>query len=165
MSATSASTDATAFLAEVRGAVDTALVSFLEDRRAELAALDASAVELVDEIRRLVDAGGKRIRPTLCVVGARAGGVGDDRSVVDASVALELLHTFALIHDDVMDAATTRGGIPTTQARYDDERVGHAMAILVGDLAAVLAEQRLRTCGADAAALAVAQERFDRMRI
>ena len=60
-------------------------------------------------LRRLVLAGGKRLRPAFChwaFVGA--GGDAGDPAVVDAGAALELLHTFALIHDDVMDGSATR---------------------------------------------------------
>jgi len=157
----------------VRADVDAALRAFLDDRRAELAALDRASVELVDEIRRLVDAGGKRIRPSLCIWSARAAGDGGGPATVRAACALELLHTFALVHDDVMDDAATRRGVETTHARFaarapterDAARHGVAVAILVGDLAAVLAEQLLRTSGAAPERLAVAASRFDRMRV
>jgi geranylgeranyl diphosphate synthase, type I len=160
-------------LEQVRADVDGALRSFLDDRRVELAALDPAAAELADEIRRLVDAGGKRIRPSLCIWAARAAGAGDDPATVRAASALELLHTFALVHDDVMDDAWTRRGVETTHARYaamapsgtDAARHGVAVAILVGDLAAVLAEQLLRTSGAPPERLAIAAGRFDRMRV
>jgi geranylgeranyl diphosphate synthase type I len=161
-------------LAEARSAVDDVLAAFLADRRSELAALDPSSAALVDEIRRVVDAGGKRVRPLLCVLGARAAGPHDGSlgvrpTVVRAAAALELLHTFALIHDDVMDGSPTRRGVETTHVRFASgdpgERTGVAVAVLVGDLAAVLAEQLLRTCGAAGLELATALERFDRMRV
>jgi geranylgeranyl pyrophosphate synthase len=72
-----------------------------------------------------------------------------------------------------MDDAATRRGVETTHARFaarapterDAARHGVAVAILVGDLAAVLAEQLLRTSGAAPERLAVAASRFDRMRV
>lgn len=164
---------ATGLLADVRGRVDEELERFLDERRAELAALDPAAVVLVDEILRLLAAGGKRLRPALCLWAHRAAGGGDGAPIVRAGAALELLHTFALIHDDVMDASPERRGVPTSWAWFSDRAppgvdppsYGTSVAILAGDLAAVLAEQRLRTCGAPAAPLAVALDRFDRMRV
>jgi geranylgeranyl diphosphate synthase type I len=159
-------------LEPVRRRVDAALETFLDDRRAELAAMDPGSVVLVDEIRRLLHAGGKRIRPALCFWAHRAAGGPDVEAIVRAAAALELLHTFALIHDDVMDGSDERRGVPSTPARFASEAppgaepgsFGASVAILVGDLAAVLSEQRLRTCGAAAGPLGVALGRFDRMR-
>ena len=67
--------------------------------------------EPLSTLRDLVSAGGKRLRPAFCYwsfVGA--GGDPDDPVVVDVGAALELLHTFALVHDDVMDGSDTRRG-------------------------------------------------------
>ncbi len=66
-------------------------------------------------------AGGKRLRPAFChwaFVGA--GGAPDDPVVVDAGAALELLHTFALVHDDVMDGSDQRRGSPAVHRRFID---------------------------------------------
>ncbi|MDQ3758044.1 MAG: polyprenyl synthetase family protein, partial [Actinomycetota bacterium] len=101
----------------------------------------------------LVTAGGKRLRPAFChwaFVGA--GGDPDDPVVVDAGAALELLHTFALLHDDVMDGSGVRRGRPTVHAAFADmhdadkwrgeaRRFGEGVAILVGDLAFVYADR------------------------
>ncbi len=62
-------------------------------------------------LRRLVMAGGKRLRPAFCYWGFRgAGGDADDPRIVRAGAALELLHTSALIHDDVIDCSASRRG-------------------------------------------------------
>ncbi len=156
----------------VRDRVEPVLSAFLADRRAELAGMDPAAAVLVDELLRLLAAGGKRIRPALCWWAHRAAGGTDGPSIVRAAAALELLHTFALVHDDVMDGSDRRRGIASTPARFaaeapmgvDPATYGSSVAILVGDLAAVLSEQLLRTCGAAPGPLALALERFDRMR-
>jgi geranylgeranyl diphosphate synthase, type I len=156
----------------VRDRADAAIARFLAERRAELAAMDPGAVVLVDELARLVAAGGKRIRPALCYWAYRACGGENGLAIDEACAALELLHTFALIHDDVMDRSDERRGVPATHARFakeapagvDPNAFGTGMAILVGDLAAVFAEQRLRTCGAPPEPLGRALDRFDRMR-
>lgn len=159
-------------LDRVRERVEPAIARFLADRRAELAGMDPEAVVLVDELLRLVAAGGKRIRPAMCMWAHRAAGGRDGPAIVRAAAALELLHTFALVHDDVMDRTDERRGVEATHVRFakaappglDPDAYGTSVAILVGDLAAVLAEQRLRTCGAPPGPLDVALRRFDRMR-
>jgi geranylgeranyl diphosphate synthase type I len=160
-------------LDRVRERVDPAIARFLADRRAELAGMDPEAMVLVDELLRLVAAGGKRIRPALCVWAHRAAGGPEGPPIVKAAAALELLHTFALVHDDVMDGTDERRGVEATHVRFakaappglDPDGYGTSVAILVGDLAAVLAEQRLRTCGAPPGPLEAALGRFDRMRV
>jgi geranylgeranyl diphosphate synthase type I len=156
----------------VRRPVDAVLRAFLAERRAEVRAMDPAAPELVEEIVRMLSAGGKRIRPALCRWAYRACGGPDGDAIVRAAAALELLHTFALIHDDVMDGARERRGVASTAARFaelappgsDPGRYGRSVAILVGDLAAALSERLLRTCGAPAGPLGVALARFDGMR-
>jgi geranylgeranyl diphosphate synthase type I len=156
----------------VRARVDPVIERFLDDRRAELVAMDPAAGELADEVRRLIAAGGKRLRPAVCFWANRAAGGADGDPIDRACAALELLHTFALIHDDVMDASDRRRGVATTHVRFAQRApsgtvptaYGAGVAIVVGDLAAVYAERLLRTCGAPADRIALAFERFDRMR-
>ena len=63
--------------------------------------------------------GGKRLRPAFCYWGFRAaGGQPDDPAVVDAGAAFELLHAFALIHDDVMDGSALRRGATTVHVEF-----------------------------------------------
>ena len=75
----------------------------------------------------LFAAGGKRIRPALVLLSARIGTYDLDR-LMPAAVAVELTHAATLVHDDVIDRATTRRGRPTVAARLGDEP-----AIVVGD--------------------------------
>ncbi len=110
--------------------------------------------DLPHQLQQLVFAGGKRIRPAMCHWGwVSAGGHrrsrstgGDSGSVVTIAAALELLHVFALVHDDVMDESESRRGLPTVHVRSgrlhqlanaagDGRRFGDSMAMLVGDLA------------------------------
>ncbi|HQC50251.1 MAG TPA: polyprenyl synthetase family protein [bacterium] len=76
-----------------------------------------------------LDAGGKRIRPVLVMAGAEAVG-GDAQSVLPGAVAMEMIHTFSLIHDDLpaMDDDSLRRGQPTNHKIF-----GEANAILAGD--------------------------------
>lgn len=78
--------------------------------------------------RHLVDAGGKRVRPVLTLLSSLLGD-GATKDVIDAAAVVELTHLATLYHDDVMDDAPTRRGVPTAQHVY-----GNSVAILVGDL-------------------------------
>jgi len=155
----------------VRSRVGVVLAAELEARRGELAALDPSAAVLVEELERLVAAGGKRLRPAFCYLGYRISGGRDGEPIVRAAAALELLHTFALVHDDVMDEAIERRGVETTHVRFarrfsgGSAGRGRSAAVLVGDLAAVLAEALFRSSGFPTERMTEALERFDRMRL
>jgi len=86
-------------------------------------------------IRHLVDAGGKRVRPTLVLLAAQFGDA-TKQDVIDAAVVVELTHLATLYHDDVMDDAPTRRGVPTAQMIW-----GNSIAILTGDLLFARASQ------------------------
>lgn len=132
--------------------MDQRLRNLLAAERERWTALDGDLGAPIDEIGRLVLAGGKRLRPAFCHWGfVGAGGDPEDAQVVDAGAALELLHAFALFHDDVMDGSSSRRGAPTTHTMYADDhdrrglvgesrRFGEGVAILVGDLAFVYAD-------------------------
>src|SRR5690349_21718174 len=96
--------------------VDEALLRFLGERRREVSSLAPDAAVLVDELIRLVRSGGKRLRPLFCYWGFRAAGGVDGDGIVRAGAALELLHAFAIVHDDLIDGSPARRGQPTTQA-------------------------------------------------
>ncbi|WP_320408803.1 polyprenyl synthetase family protein [Candidatus Methanoperedens nitratireducens] len=78
-------------------------------------------------MRHLLDAGGKRLRPSALLLAAEAVG-GRAENVLPAAVALELIHNFTLIHDDIMDEADLRRGIPTVHKKW-----GVPKAIIAGD--------------------------------
>jgi hypothetical protein len=97
--------------------VDEILEGFLAARREEAVAIEPSTAEPIEEIWRLVHAGGKRLRPAFTYWGYRAAGGQDCPEIWRAAAAVELLHTMALLHDDVMDADDERRGAPTARAR------------------------------------------------
>jgi geranylgeranyl diphosphate synthase type I len=162
-------------LADVRARVDASLDGFLASSADELRDLDPAAAPLVDEIRRLLTAGGKRLRPLCCYWGYRATGGRDGEPIVRAAAALELLHTMALVHDDLMDEAATRRGVPSVHVHLEAiltsvaepvarGRAGFAAAIIVGDLAAVLADRLFLEAGFDPSVTVGALDRYHRMR-
>ncbi len=77
----------------------------------------------------LLTAGGKRLRPALLMLAADAVRKGSSADVMPAALALELTHSFTLIHDDIMDGDATRRGVPTVHTRWDEPT-----AILAGDV-------------------------------
>lgn len=85
------------------------------------------SMAVYEPIRHVVEAGGKRIRPTLCLLACEAVG-GDVKKALPTAVAIELVHTFTLIHDDVMDEDMIRRGRPTAAAIW-----GNPIAITAGD--------------------------------
>ncbi|MEO8263225.1 MAG: polyprenyl synthetase family protein [Pseudolysinimonas sp.] len=78
--------------------------------------------------RYLLQAGGKRVRPTLTLLTAQLGD-GNNPDVITAAQAIEITHLASLYHDDVMDEAQMRRGVPSAQAVW-----GNSVAILTGDL-------------------------------
>ena len=97
-------------LAFVRTRVDPLLDAFLRERSRDVEMLDPALAPVTRAIRELVAAGGKRLRPAFVYWGHRAAGGVDDRGIVPVAAAVELLHAFALLHDDVMDRSETRRG-------------------------------------------------------
>jgi geranylgeranyl diphosphate synthase type I len=111
---------------------------------------------LLEQLRDLTLRGGKRLRPALLASGAAlfSAEALDDPAVIDAGAALELLHAYFLIHDDIMDEdETRRGGLSVHAAltrAEGDPKLGRDLAILTGDLASALHEGMLANLAAPA---------------
>ncbi len=112
-------------------AYTTPLSSIGEDlQRVETALLQIAPPdypELGSIFRNLVQAGGKRIRPALVLLAARFNTYDLD-NLLHGAVAVELLHTASLVHDDTIDQAAMRRGKPTVNTFLPD-----SAAILIGD--------------------------------
>ena len=104
------------------------LRKLVDDRLAQLP-LTEELGELEDALRYSLLGGGKRIRPVLCLATGEALGR-DPKEVLPAACALELVHTFSLVHDDLpaLDDDDLRRGQPSSHVRY-----GEGVAILAGD--------------------------------
>ena len=156
--------------------VDMELQRFLGERVAELERLDPALPPIGHGVADLVAAGGKRLRPAFVYWGYRATGTAHSDAIVAPAAAVELLHTFALIHDDVMDRSPERRGRPavhTGMAREharaglsgDPDWFGVGGAILAGDLAFVWADQLLDNAPLPADAIDRARRVFTVMRV
>jgi geranylgeranyl diphosphate synthase, type I len=166
-----------ASLSRLRARIDAALAAYLDEALPRIVALHDGLAPLAAELREFVVGGGKRVRPALLLTGFRAGG-GPDVDLDDAmgpALALELLHTCALLHDDIIDAAPTRRGRPTTHVTFaaahrdagwagDADLHGTAVAILLGDLAFVQADELFLTAGVPADRLLAGLRRFTLLR-
>ncbi len=142
-------------LAAVAARVEDRLGEILAAERRQWAELDPSLDEPLGDLADMVLGGGKRIRPAYCHWGWLLGnGDPDGVGALDGGCALELLHAFALAHDDVMDGSDTRRGAPTVWRKFvqrhrrrrwlgEDRRFGEAAAVLAGDMAMVLADRTL----------------------
>ncbi|MFC3503695.1 polyprenyl synthetase family protein [Micromonospora krabiensis] len=164
--------------AELVRAVDHTLAAFLAPEVDALDEIDPAVGDFATTARDAVLAAGKRIRPTFAYWGWR-GLVGDAEPVapvLPALAALELLHTFALVQDDVMDASATRRGRPTAHMalaaqhtaagrRGDPDRFGEAAAVLVGDLCLVWADRLLAHTAVPAHRLLDVRRCYDQMRV
>lgn len=160
--------EAPATLREVRLRVDRRLDELLSEEHHRWSAFDQLLDEPLERLRRFSVTSGKRLRPAFCHLGhVAAGGAEDDPIVLDAGAALEMLHVFALVHDDVMDGSELRRGEPTVHEHFgrlhadagwagESRRFGEGVAVLVGDLALVLADGLLT--GADRTAWDVYNE-------
>lgn len=114
--------DLKVYLEEKRAIVDEALRKVFPEP-------GGPAAEVVKSMTYSLFAGGKRLRPILCMAGAEAVG-GDGKALLPVACALELIHTYSLIHDDlpVMDNDDLRRGKPTNHKVFGD-----AIALLAGD--------------------------------
>jgi geranylgeranyl diphosphate synthase type II len=114
--------DLKAYLNEKRAIVEKALGGIFPG-------LEGPAAHIVSAMGYSLFAGGKRLRPILCIAGAEAAG-GDAKDVLPVACGIELIHTYSLIHDDlpVMDDDDMRRGKPTSHKVF-----GEAVALLAGD--------------------------------
>lgn len=132
-------------VASFRERLDRHLERFLERKRRTVAGREEN-LALVEGVARLVSGGGKRMRPALVYHAYRSCGGRSREPVMSVAMATELLHTYLLIHDDIMDRSDLRRGQPTAHVLFselhgskdwpgDPGHFGRSVAILLGDLA------------------------------
>jgi geranylgeranyl diphosphate synthase type II len=119
-------------LRTLRDAVDDAMARLVPETR---------PVSLYEPVRYVLEAPGKRVRPLFFLLTAEAYGA-DREQVLPVALAVEVFHNFTLVHDDIMDRATTRRGRPTVHARWDE-----ATALLCGDFLVALSYDLLVGAG------------------
>ncbi len=154
-----------ASLLTVAERVEARLDALLSGESKRWAELSTDLLPPLESLRRLVMGSGKRLRPAFCFWGyLGAGGDPGAEEIIDAGAAFEMLQAFALVHDDVMDGSATRRGARTAHLEFDDRhadaswrgegrRFGEGVAILIGDLAHVYADQLLPRTSRDVQAV------------
>ena len=110
----------------------------------------AEPAGLYDPLRYMIAIGGKRIRPRLCLLAWSLfrGNAGSDEptpEVLEAARALEVFHSFTLMHDDIMDRSPLRRGMPTVWKKWNEDT-----AILSGDVMLIDAYRSIAKCGSAA---------------
>ncbi len=120
--------DLAAYLSQNNALLDRALSTYLDSL--------GSKGRLTDAMRHSLMAGGKRLRPNLCLASSQAAGASSPQMALPVACALEMIHTYSLIHDDLpaMDDDRLRRGRPTCHVAFDE-----ATAILAGDALLTLA--------------------------
>jgi heptaprenyl diphosphate synthase len=146
---------------QLRKVTDKALLRQLEAGLERVEVALETAVSHTDPIakvtaRHLSSAGGKRVRPTLVLLTAQFGDNPTAEEIVDASVVVELTHLATLYHDDVMDNAPMRRGVPSAHEIW-----GNSVAILTGDLLFARASQVVSRLGERA--LTLQADTFERL--
>lgn len=112
----------------------------LIDQKLSLCIRKEKPSSLYEPMKYILSGGGKRIRPLLILLSCEAVG-GTVNQAVHAAVAIEVMHNFTLVHDDIMDHAESRRGRPTVHTKWDANT-----AILVGDeLIAIAYRELLKT--------------------
>jgi geranylgeranyl diphosphate synthase, type II len=97
--------------------------------------LPKKPARLYDPIHYVLSMGGKRLRPTICLMAAELF-TDDNTKALKPALALEIFHNFTLLHDDIMDNAPTRRGVECVHIHWDNN-----VAILSGDAMQILAYQ------------------------
>jgi heptaprenyl diphosphate synthase len=133
-------------------AIETGLIEVEEGLLNEVAFAD----DMADVTSRyLLEAGGKRIRPVLTLLTAQLG-EGNNHAVITAAQAVEITHLASLYHDDVMDEAEMRRGVPSAQNVW-----GNSVAILTGDL--LFARASKLVAGLGEGAIKLQADTFERL--
>lgn len=151
----------------MKQAIELTIEQFLDEVAKKMEAESPLARVAAEKVRRVIESGGKRIRPIFCLLGHAVAGGEEDGPILKIAASLELLHTFAIIHDDLMDRSAKRRGEDTLVQQLEVElgRTGEGMATLIGDLAFVLSEMLFSNSGFGPEDLQRAREHLDEMRL
>ena len=104
----------------------------------------AEPAGLYDPLRYMMEIGGKRIRPRLCLTTYSLFKNSFDEAILSPASAIEVFHSFTLIHDDIMDKADVRRGVPTVYRKWDEYT-----AILSGDVMSIESYKLIAKAPAD----------------
>ncbi len=144
--------DASKTLAEFKKKVDPEIEKYFERIIREAEGKDAIVTEALRYVRKIILAGGKRLRPAFMYYGYLAAGGREKEKIIKTSIGIELIHAFLLIHDDIIDKDKKRHNLDTVNFRYEKlgkkifrrtepEHFGNSMAVIFGDMVAAMGNQ------------------------
>ncbi|QQS15904.1 MAG: polyprenyl synthetase family protein [Candidatus Moraniibacteriota bacterium] len=139
-------------LAHFKVRVDREIARYLDRTISETTKHDPFMTEALRYVKSLVLSGGKRLRASFMYYGYLAAGGTDRERMLRATVSIELIHIFLLIHDDIIDRDEKRHGIETAHEHFrfaaeklfphaDSAHFGSSMAIIIGDMVGALGNQ------------------------
>jgi len=139
-------------LTDFKKKFDIELEKYLNKAIKETAKNDSLMAETLRYIKKMMLAGGKRLRPALMYHGYLAAGGKEKKKILQATIGIELINTYFLIHDDIMDQDEKRHGMETIHLYYekagkkligksDTKHFGNSMAIVAGDMINTLGNQ------------------------
>lgn len=163
-------------LKNFKGDVEKEIEKYFESKRKEANEISPHCKEMVDFIADMTLRGGKRVRAAILYYSYMAHGGKDKKAIMKVAVAMELMQTYLLIHDDIMDNDNLRrGGITVHKAyqsvgeeRYPESNARHfgvSAGLLAGDLAGTMANEIMMQSGFDFTYLSKALNIFNTMYI
>lgn len=158
-------------IAALKKEVDAELIVYLDRVIKQTREEDKTIAGMLEYFKKILLAGGKRIRPIMMVYGYLAAGGTNRKEIIKTAVSIELAHAFLLMHDDIVDRDDLRHGKKTMHAHYrdyarvhfnatDSEHFGMATALIMGDLAYALANDVLFSAQFDAERVVVAMKKL-----
>jgi geranylgeranyl diphosphate synthase type I len=145
-------------LSDFKKKIDVEIAGYLDDAIEKSEKEDFLITDSLKHVKKLILAGGKRLRPALMYYGYIGAGGKERKKMLKTSISVELIHMFLLIHDDIIDKDSKRHGIETINAKYkrigdkyfpnqDSRHFGDSMAIIVGDTIGALGNQVIFNSG------------------
>ncbi|MFZ1626719.1 MAG: polyprenyl synthetase family protein [Candidatus Moraniibacteriota bacterium] len=145
-------------LRDFKARLDPKIAAYFDKTLAEAKQEDDLVYQSLEHVKTMTLAGGKRLRPAFMYYGYLAAGGTDRERLLDTAVAVELIHMFLLIHDDIIDRDALRHGEPTLHERYrswgkkylnleNPEHFGDSIALIVGDMLFALGNDIIFTSG------------------
>ncbi len=141
-------------LTTLQGAINQELEKYIDSVIVEVKKTDPFIAAMFKHFKKMTVSGGKRIRPIMMYWGYVGAGGTDTREIIRASISIELIHAFLLMHDDIIDRDDLRRGTKTIHAKYrdyhkkflvgsDSTHFGNSVGIIAGDLVYSLGNQVL----------------------
>ncbi|MEP7162292.1 MAG: polyprenyl synthetase family protein [Candidatus Moraniibacteriota bacterium] len=136
-------------LKDFKARLDPEMAAYFDELLKKTRKEDEAVADALEHVKKITLSGGKRLRPAFMYYGYLAAGGTDRGRILKTAIAVELIHMYLLIHDDIIDRDELRHGVPTLHMLYRDlgkkhfpqrdaEHFGLSIALIVGDMVAAL---------------------------